>query len=29
MGKKASDFVEMNKGALERVITYLETYETF
>ena len=29
MGKKASDFVEMNKGALERVITYLETHETF
>jgi 3-deoxy-D-manno-octulosonic-acid transferase len=29
MGKKASDFVEMNKGALERVITHLEAYETF
>ena len=28
MGKKASDFVEMNKGALLRVISYLETYET-
>ena len=27
MGKKASGFVEMNKGALQRVITVLETYE--